>query len=82
MKINTFNRKFTYWISKTRKEKARSYIKLKNLVSKEGEKKEGAIMRVLKNYILESQNISGNLFWKAWRVSKYIFAFCDEFNFK
>jgi glutamine synthetase len=30
---------------------------VENLISKEGEKKEGAIMRVLKNYILDSQNI-------------------------
>lgn len=30
---------------------------VEGLISKEGEKKEGAIMRVLKNYILESQNI-------------------------
>ena len=35
MKINKYNRKFTYWINKTRSKKARSYIKLKNLVSTE-----------------------------------------------
>lgn len=38
------------------------------LISKEGEKKEGAIMRVLKNYILESQNIlfEGDNYSEEW----------------
>lgn len=35
MKYNKFKRKFTFWINKTRKEKNLSYIKIKNLVSKE-----------------------------------------------
>lgn len=41
---------------------------VENLVSKEGEKKEGAIMRVLKNYILESQNIlfEGDNYSEEW----------------
>lgn len=38
------------------------------LIAKEGEKKEGAIMRVLKNYILESQNIlfEGDNYSQEW----------------
>ena len=41
---------------------------VENLISKEGEKKEGAIMRVLKNYILESQNIlfEGDNYSEEW----------------
>jgi glutamine synthetase len=38
------------------------------LIAKEGEKKEGAIMRVLKNYIIESQNIlfEGDNYSQEW----------------
>ena len=38
------------------------------LIAKEGEKKEGAIMRVLKNYIIESQNIlfEGDHYSQEW----------------
>ena len=41
---------------------------VENLISKEGEKKEGAIMRILKNYILESQNIlfEGDNYSEEW----------------
>jgi glutamine synthetase len=41
---------------------------VENLINKEGEKKEGAIMRVLKNYILESQNIlfEGDNYSEEW----------------
>lgn len=35
MKFNKHKQKFTFWINKTRKEKNLSYIKIKNLVSKE-----------------------------------------------
>jgi glutamine synthetase len=41
---------------------------VETLIAKEGEKKEGAIMRVLKNYIIESQNIlfEGDNYSQEW----------------
>jgi glutamine synthetase len=51
---------------------ADQFIRFKNdveaLIAKEGEKREGAIMRVLKNYIIESQNIlfEGDNYSQEW----------------
>jgi len=51
---------------------ADQFLRFKNdveaLIAKEGEKKEGAIMRVLKNYIIESQNIlfEGDNYSQEW----------------
>lgn len=65
MKINKFNRKFTYWISKTRKEKARSYIKLKNLVSKE-EKTKGR--NFFTDHILNAKDSTDEEYTKEHRT--------------
>jgi glutamine synthetase len=51
---------------------ADQFLRFKNdveaLIAKEGEKREGAIMRVLKNYIIESQNIlfEGDNYSQEW----------------